>query len=131
MDIARGLCYVHEQNIVHGDLSPGNVMMRFEPRASSCFMAKICDFGLSRRALVVWGAEGAVWQWVGRPSSRPAQPTIGCQGRGWLLPGAAHAKGGGGWGVACPLAKACVLAAPPCGCIQLGKVSVRCDCAAN
>ncbi len=40
-------------------------------------------------------------------------------------------KGGEGLGGSLPLAKACVLAAPPCGCIQLGKVSVRCDCAAN
>lgn len=48
IDIARGLAYIHERNIVHGDLSSSNIMLRFTPRAESCFQAKVCDFGLSR-----------------------------------------------------------------------------------
>jgi len=47
-DIARGMAYIHERQVVHGDLSSGNIMLRFEPRTTSCFQAKVCDFGLSR-----------------------------------------------------------------------------------
>lgn len=42
--VAAGLQYLHEQNIIHGDLKPDNIMM------SDNGAAKLIDFGLSFRA---------------------------------------------------------------------------------
>ncbi|GFH12221.1 protein kinase domain-containing protein, partial [Haematococcus lacustris] len=47
-DIAKGLAFVQQKNVIHGDLSSGNIMLRFDARAVSCYTAKVCDFGLSR-----------------------------------------------------------------------------------
>ena len=48
LDIARGLCCLHENNIIHGDLKPHNVLLQNKPFVDSRgFIAKIADFGLS------------------------------------------------------------------------------------
>lgn len=48
LDIARGLCLLHENNIIHGDLKPHNVLLQNRPFVDSRgFIAKIADFGLS------------------------------------------------------------------------------------
>ncbi|KAL4427122.1 hypothetical protein ABPG77_001126 [Micractinium sp. CCAP 211/92] len=54
-EIASALAYLHDQNILHGDLSPGNVLLcapqaasERHPRDTRHFRAKVSDFGLSR-----------------------------------------------------------------------------------
>lgn len=47
LDIASALRYLHEENIVHGDLSGNNVMLSSSPNSRG-FLALLTDFGLSR-----------------------------------------------------------------------------------
>ena len=48
VDILKGLVYIHSNQIIHGDLSSGNVLLKSEARSKSSFLAKVSDFGLSR-----------------------------------------------------------------------------------
>ena len=41
-DVASGVSHLHSQNIIHGDLSDGNVLL------TPALQAKIADFGVSR-----------------------------------------------------------------------------------
>jgi serine/threonine protein kinase len=47
-DIARGLMYAHEQNIIHSDLKPSNIFLTKKG-------AKILDFGIARAAMQTEG----------------------------------------------------------------------------
>ena len=42
LELAEGLGYLHEQGILHGDLSPGNVLLANEPGAPHGFIVKVC-----------------------------------------------------------------------------------------
>ncbi|KAL6758747.1 hypothetical protein V8C86DRAFT_2587039 [Haematococcus lacustris] len=48
LDIAQGLAYIHSKDVIHGDLSSGNIMLRSDPSNPLGVQAKVCDFGLSR-----------------------------------------------------------------------------------
>ncbi|KAF8329584.1 kinase-like domain-containing protein [Cantharellus anzutake] len=41
IEIAAGLCYLHQNSIIHGDLKPNNVLVDADGKA------RLCDFGLS------------------------------------------------------------------------------------
>ncbi|KAF8995572.1 kinase-like domain-containing protein [Cyathus striatus] len=43
--VAKGLEYLHSQNVIHGDLKPRNIVMNFN---SGEVYPEICDFGTSR-----------------------------------------------------------------------------------
>ncbi|KAL6747847.1 hypothetical protein V8C86DRAFT_2896405 [Haematococcus lacustris] len=47
LDVAAGMLYLHERNIIHGDLKPENIMLRTDASAQIGVVAKITDFGLS------------------------------------------------------------------------------------
>lgn len=47
-DIAEAMEYVHSRNIVHADLTGRNVLLASCERVPRGFVAKVCDFGLSR-----------------------------------------------------------------------------------
>jgi serine/threonine protein kinase/Tfp pilus assembly protein PilF len=47
LQIAQGLCILHEQGVVHRDLKPSNVML--VPRRSGGLRAVVMDFGLAKR----------------------------------------------------------------------------------
>ncbi|GAB4819737.1 hypothetical protein N2152v2_006783 [Parachlorella kessleri] len=47
-DVARGMAYLHAQQIVHGDLGAANVLMKSREDGGKGFTCKIADLGLSR-----------------------------------------------------------------------------------
>ncbi|GFH32935.1 protein kinase domain-containing protein, partial [Haematococcus lacustris] len=49
LDIACGLQHIHSKNIIHGDLSPANILLKLDDSRSGCLkaIAKVGDFGLS------------------------------------------------------------------------------------
>ncbi|PNW87633.1 hypothetical protein CHLRE_02g141946v5 [Chlamydomonas reinhardtii] len=48
-EVALGMCHLHYSlNIIHGDLKPGNVLLKSSRVDSRGFVAKVADFGLSR-----------------------------------------------------------------------------------
>ena len=55
LELAEGLGYLHEQGILHGDLSPGNVLLADEPSAPHGFTVKV-NFArrCSNAALQTW-----------------------------------------------------------------------------
>ncbi|CAM6029619.1 unnamed protein product [Sphagnum balticum] len=52
MQVAKAMCYLHEQGIIHRDLKPENVLVRssnVEPLGvGKCMYVKVADFGLSK-----------------------------------------------------------------------------------
>jgi len=46
VEISRAVAYLHSRDIVHGDLSPSNVLFKGEVSRKG-FVCKICDFGLA------------------------------------------------------------------------------------
>ena len=48
-DVSKGMEFLSRQNIMHGDLAARNVMLDDNPVQSSRYIAKIADFGLSKR----------------------------------------------------------------------------------
>lgn len=49
MEVALGMKHLHKQGIVHGDLKAQNIMLQRSRTSGRKFVAKIGDFGLSRR----------------------------------------------------------------------------------
>ena len=47
-EIAAALCYLHDKDIMHGDLCSGNILLSVASRDKRGFVAKVADFGLSR-----------------------------------------------------------------------------------
>jgi len=47
LDIANAMAYVHGKSIIHADLTGRNVLLASDPNPRG-FVAKICDFGISR-----------------------------------------------------------------------------------
>ncbi|PNH07106.1 Serine/threonine-protein kinase CTR1 [Tetrabaena socialis] len=47
-EVALGMCHLHSLNIIHGDLKPGNVLLKGSRTDSRGFVAKVADFGQSR-----------------------------------------------------------------------------------
>jgi serine/threonine protein kinase len=43
LQIARGISYLHKNNVVHGDLKPQNILLMADDEI------KICDFGLASK----------------------------------------------------------------------------------
>jgi len=48
-EIARGMQHLHALGIIHGDLKPGNVLLRQSTADRRGFVAKVGDFGLAQR----------------------------------------------------------------------------------
>eukprot|EP00927_Polykrikos_kofoidii_P065010 TRINITY_DN60809_c0_g1_i1.p1 TRINITY_DN60809_c0_g1~~TRINITY_DN60809_c0_g1_i1.p1 ORF type:complete len:600 (-),score=82.01 TRINITY_DN60809_c0_g1_i1:155-1828(-) len=47
-ETASAACYLHSRNIIHGDLTPGNIMLSHRPSVAKGYIAKVSDFGVSR-----------------------------------------------------------------------------------
>lgn len=52
LDIARGMEYLHDKSVIHGDLKCTNVLLCSTTQSQRGFMAKVADFGLSRQLAV-------------------------------------------------------------------------------
>jgi len=48
LDIANAMAYVHSKSIIHSDLTSRNVLLSSSQSSNRGFVAKVCDFGLSR-----------------------------------------------------------------------------------
>ncbi|KAF5843451.1 kinase-like domain-containing protein [Dunaliella salina] len=47
LDMAKGMLYLHDHKIIHGDLKPENVLLKVDGQSPSRLVAKITDFGLA------------------------------------------------------------------------------------
>mmetsp|Transcript_41161 Transcript_41161/g.132491 ORF Transcript_41161/g.132491 Transcript_41161/m.132491 type:complete len:938 (-) Transcript_41161:202-3015(-) len=47
LEIARGIEYLHSKNVIHGDLTPNNVMLKSQSTRKG-YVCKVCDFGRAR-----------------------------------------------------------------------------------
>ncbi len=47
-EIAAALAYLHSQDLLHGDLTGGNILLASNDADERGFCAKVADFGLSR-----------------------------------------------------------------------------------
>jgi serine/threonine protein kinase len=48
-DIAKGMQYLSENYIMHGDLAARNIMLDEDPLKIGCSVAKVADLGLSKK----------------------------------------------------------------------------------
>ena len=50
IDVLRGLRYLHDLNVIHGDIKAANVMLKSVPRTVSSvkFTSKLADLGLAQ-----------------------------------------------------------------------------------
>eukprot|EP00210_Caulerpa_lentillifera_P003153 g3013.t1 len=48
LEIAGAMNYLHSVRIIHGDLKPGNVLLKKDASDPRGFICKVCDFGLSK-----------------------------------------------------------------------------------
>lgn len=46
-EIAKGMAYCHSMGVVHGDLKPGNILLKTHRADRRGYVAKVADFGLS------------------------------------------------------------------------------------
>ncbi len=44
-EVAKGMEYIHSKGIVHGDLKPGNVLLKTHKIDRRGYVAKVSDFG--------------------------------------------------------------------------------------
>ncbi|KAK9834124.1 hypothetical protein WJX81_000060 [Elliptochloris bilobata] len=47
-DVAAGMAYLHARNVLHGDLTGGNVLLKSIGKGAQSFKAMVSDFGLAR-----------------------------------------------------------------------------------
>ncbi|GMH43068.1 hypothetical protein BSKO_10990 [Bryopsis sp. KO-2023] len=50
-DIARGMKYLHDNKVIHGDLKSSNVLLQRSATDPRGYVAKVADFGLSRQMI--------------------------------------------------------------------------------
>lgn len=47
LDIAKGMCFLHQAKIIHGRLTPANILLKGDSMDSRGFVCKVSDFGLN------------------------------------------------------------------------------------
>ena len=48
LDVVRGLIYLHQNDVLHGDLRSSNVLIQYESKESDIPLVKISDYGFSQ-----------------------------------------------------------------------------------
>ncbi|GLC51011.1 hypothetical protein PLESTB_000456400 [Pleodorina starrii] len=77
-DIAAGMSYLHSNGVIHGDLKPGNVLLRSSRVDTRGYQAKVSDFGLA--TCIPSAAAGA------GGSSRPVEETADWSSHPYMAP---------------------------------------------
>ncbi|KAK2078157.1 hypothetical protein QBZ16_004025 [Prototheca wickerhamii] len=58
-EVAKGMAYIHENGVVHGDLKPANILLTTHRSDRRGYVAKIADFGLARGTVAALTRPGA------------------------------------------------------------------------
>ncbi|KAK9820570.1 hypothetical protein WJX72_011761 [[Myrmecia] bisecta] len=61
LDIARGMAFLHAHNIIHGDLTGGNILLSSSSADPRGFCAKVADFGMARELQIKSRIETATY----------------------------------------------------------------------
>ena len=51
-EVAKGMDYIHSFGIIHGDLKPGNVLLKTHRIDRRGYIAKVSDFGASLSSMI-------------------------------------------------------------------------------
>jgi serine/threonine protein kinase len=61
--ILKGLQFIHDKGYVHCDLKPDNILLVPDMTSHADFVAKIADFGLTKRAQDMYSRQGTAIYW--------------------------------------------------------------------